>query len=107
MKSSLVYGQKKLDLEVPDNVHLLNMKETPPVPDSEAAVRQALESPIRSKPLRELAKNRHSACIVISDITRPVPNHLLLPPMLEILEESGIPGQNITILIATGMHRPN
>ncbi|MGM0787256.1 MAG: nickel-dependent lactate racemase [Thermodesulfobacteriota bacterium] len=107
MKSSLVYGQKKLDLEVPEHAHLLNMKETPPVPDSEEAVRQALENPIHSKPLRELAKGRHSACIVISDITRPVPNHLLLPPMLETLEESGIARQNITILIATGMHRPN
>ncbi len=107
MQTNLAYGQKKLELVVPEHVNLLRMKETPRVAEPEAALRQALESPIRSKPLRELAKGRHSACIVISDITRPVPNHLLLPPMLEILEKEGIPRENITILIATGMHRPN
>ncbi len=107
MKTNLAYGQKKLALEVPDHVSLLSMKETPSVTEPEAALRQALENPIGSKPLRELAKGRHSACIVISDITRPVPNYLLLPPMLEILEKEGIPRKNITILIATGMHRPN
>ena len=107
MKTSLAYGQKNLELLLPDHVDLLSMKETRPVQDPETAFRHALENPIRSKPLREIAKGRHSACIVISDITRPVPNHLLLPPMLETLEEAGIPRQNITILIATGMHRPN
>jgi nickel-dependent lactate racemase len=45
--------------------------------------------------------------VVISDITRPVPNRIILPPMLNILEESGVKKEDITILIATGMHRPN
>jgi lactate racemase len=107
MQTRLAYGQKKIELTVPEHVALLNMKETPSVPDAKAAVRHALENPIHSKPLRDLAKGRRSACIVISDITRPVPNELLLSPMLEILEEEGIPRNKITVLIATGMHRPN
>jgi nickel-dependent lactate racemase len=45
--------------------------------------------------------------VVISDITRPVPNKVILPPLLQVLEESGLGRENITILIATGMHRPN
>src|SRR5205823_8373095 len=58
-------------------------------------------------PLAELAKGRKNACILICDITRPVPNKLLLPPMLRILEEQGIARKDILILNATGLHRPN
>ncbi|MCA9099008.1 MAG: nickel-dependent lactate racemase, partial [Planctomycetaceae bacterium] len=48
-----------------------------------------------------------TACILICDITRPVPNKVLLPPILETLAAAGVPREGITILIATGMHRPN
>jgi nickel-dependent lactate racemase len=47
------------------------------------------------------------ACVVISDITRPVPNELILRPLLKTLKESGIPRDKIMILNATGLHRPN
>lgn len=79
----------------------------PPLADPKQAISAALNDPIGSPPLAEIAKGRKNACIVISDVTRPVPNHLLLPPMLRTLEESGIATEDITILIATGMHRPN
>ena len=48
-----------------------------------------------------------TACILVCDITRPVPNKLFLKPVIEELEEGGIPRDSITILIATGLHRPN
>ena len=57
--------------------------------------------------MAQLAKGRTSACIVISDVTRPVPNRVILPPILRTLERQGIPSEQITILIATGIHRPN
>ena len=57
--------------------------------------------------LADLARGRRDACIVISDITRPVPNAAILPPILRILEAEGIPRDRITILIGTGLHRPN
>jgi nickel-dependent lactate racemase len=44
---------------------------------------------------------------LICDVTRPVPNELMLRPLLRILEDSGIPRERILILIATGLHRPN
>jgi len=85
----------------------LTSQEFPPIDNPERAILDALESPIDSPALSELAKNRESATIVISDITRPVPNKLILPPILKIIEDQGVPRDKINILIATGVHRPN
>ena len=78
-----------------------------PLPDAPAAIEAALQAPIGTRPLAQLAQGRSNACIVICDITRPVPNKSLLPPILRTLEQAGIGRENITILIATGTHRPN
>ena len=48
-----------------------------------------------------------SVAIVISDITRPVPNHILLPPILETLAGVGVPRERVVIVNGTGMHRAN
>jgi nickel-dependent lactate racemase len=77
------------------------------IDDQHAAIRQALDNPIGAAPLAALACNRSSACILICDITRPVPNHLFLRPMIETMASSGIPLDRITVLVATGLHRPN
>jgi nickel-dependent lactate racemase len=66
-----------------------------------------LAGPTATAPLAELARGRKSACILICDITRPVPNELILTPVLAELEAAGIARQAITILVATGLHRPN
>ena len=57
--------------------------------------------------IQELAKGKKNACILICDITRPVPNGLILPPLVENLTRAGIARENILILVATGLHRPN
>jgi nickel-dependent lactate racemase len=75
--------------------------------DGREAIRQAFDAPIASPPLRLLAQGRRSACILICDITRPVPNHLFLRPMIETMVAEGIPLDAITVLVATGLHRPN
>jgi nickel-dependent lactate racemase len=107
MKVGLLCGEKPVELELPDTVRLLDMKPMPSARAPERAVRDALSDPIQSLPLSRLARGRKDACIVISDVTRPVPNKVILPPLLEALDQSGIPRDRITILIATGMHRPN
>jgi lactate racemase len=107
MKAQLLYGENATDLILPGSVNLLEMRPLSPIPDPVKAVREAIAEPIASPPLNEIAKGRENACVVISDITRPVPNKIILPPLLETLEQNGIPRENITILIATGMHRPN
>jgi len=68
-------------------------------------VRAALESPIGSPRLRDLARGRKSCIVIISDHTRPVPSKDILPEMFAELE-AGSPGIEITLLVATGFHRP-
>jgi lactate racemase len=109
MHITLDYGRTGLEIEVPDErlVGPLGIRPVPPVADLPRAVRDALDHPISSPPLAALARGRRNACILVCDITRPVPNRLLLPPMLETLERQGIPRSEILLLIATGLHRPN
>jgi nickel-dependent lactate racemase len=109
MRVGIKYGRGLLEVEIPERnlAGILTIQKSVPLKDPERAVWEAIQSPIQSPPLAELAKGRTSACAVISDITRPVPNKVILPPMLQTLEKNGIPRKKITILIATGIHRPN
>ncbi len=110
MQIQLKYGETGLDLDFPETpnfVGVLYPKEAEVIASPATAVEQSLRQPIASKPLPELAKGKSDAVIVISDITRPVPNTLLLPLIIQQLETAGIPAEKITILIATGIHRPN
>jgi len=68
-------------------------------------VRDALANPIGSRPLSELAAGKKTCTIIISDHTRPVPSRDILPPMLEALRQ-GNPEIAVTLLVATGFHRP-
>jgi len=68
-------------------------------------VRAAMENPIDSPRLSELAKGKRSCVIIISDHTRPVPSRDILPNMLRELRE-GSPDIQVTLLVATGFHRP-
>ena len=110
MKITLDYGRTGLDVTLPADrllVPPLAIRTAEPLADEEAAIAYAIANPIGSRPLSELTKGKKSACIVVCDITRPVPNKLILPPLLRTLEAAGIPRANITILVATGLHRPN
>ncbi|WP_207732365.1 nickel-dependent lactate racemase [Heliobacterium chlorum] len=71
----------------------------------EEIVRQALANPIASPPLSELVKGKQNIVIISSDHTRPVPSHINIPLMLEEIKK-GNPEAKVTILVATGMHRP-
>ncbi len=107
MKAELLCGEKTVEIDLPSSTTVLEMKALDGLSDPEGAVNNALADPIKSPPLKELAQGKKNVCIVISDFTRPVPNKIILPPLLKVLEQSGIKRDNITILIATGMHRPN
>lgn len=107
MNIGILCGEKHVAVEVPGNAVVLTPNTAEGLPDPEGAVAEAIARPVGCAPLAELAAGRSNACIVISDITRPVPNRLVLPPILNTLEAAGIAREAITILIATGMHRPN
>lgn len=109
MRIQLDYGRNGLAADVPDE-HLaavLTLRPKPALPAPAEAVLAAVTAPVAGPSLAELAHGRNSACVVISDITRPVPNRVILPPLLRTLEEAGVPQEGITILIATGTHRPS
>jgi nickel-dependent lactate racemase len=109
MRVHLEYGRSGLDVDLPDGrlVKCLGYRPAPPLADPEEGIRRRLEQPTGSPPLAALARSCGSACVVISDVTRPVPNAVLLPPILATLESSGIPRDKTLILVATGLHRPN
>ncbi|MBN2578103.1 MAG: nickel-dependent lactate racemase [Pirellulales bacterium] len=109
MQVRLEYGRTGKVVQLPDAnvVKCLHYQPVEPLVDAPAAVRQALARPTGAKPLAELAEGRSSACIVICDASRPVPNEVLLRPTLEILEQAGIARDRIFILVATGLHRPS
>ncbi len=114
MKVELSYGKSVLEVELPAEARATVIRKPAfPLPASPAAlVDAALDAPIGCARLDELARRcvaegRASACILICDITRPVPNGLFLQPMIRRLLAAGIPADAITVLVATGLHRPN
>src|SRR5213080_2869024 len=109
MRVTLDYGRTGLEVELPDDrvIGPLAIRPAAPLTDPETAIAQTLRQPIGTRPLAELARGRRNACILVCDITRPVPNRLILPPVLRTLEENGLARRDILILIATGLHRPN
>ena len=109
MRVRLEYGRTGLDVDLPDErvVRSLAYKDAHPLPTPGQELQRLLAAPNGTPPLAELAAGRSSACIVICDITRPVPNEMILLPVLETLEQAGIARDQILILIATGLHRPN
>jgi nickel-dependent lactate racemase len=70
------------------------------------AVETALDAPIGSDRLGALVRPGSNVTIVVDDLTRPTPVHLLLPPVLDRLRQAGLRSSEITILVATGTHRP-
>jgi nickel-dependent lactate racemase len=111
MRVELDYGRGRLPLDLPGNgpgaplVEVLEKKPLPPLADPEASLRAGLARPIGAPPLAALARGRRNAVIVVSDRTRPVPNALILPPLLEALRSGGLPPEAVTVQVATGLHR--
>jgi lactate racemase len=105
MKVSLPYGERAIEADVPDTATALYPQRVAALDDPQRAVADAIASPIGGRPLAELARERRSAAIVVSDVTRPVPNAVMLPPMLKAIEGAGIAREAITIVVGTGLHR--
>jgi nickel-dependent lactate racemase len=107
MRVRLAYGKTGLPLELDDSLDVTVVEPTfvPALADPAAAVRAALLEPVGSPPLRDLVRPGTRVGVVFSDITRPAPNQLLLPAVLEVLDS--VPGVEIVLYNALGTHRPN
>jgi nickel-dependent lactate racemase len=127
MEIELSYGRRGARIRVPDE-NLIGVVE-PAWPavlaEPRAAVAEALRSPAAGPPLAEVLAarvgsrtravgsaewrrdwRRFRAVIIVSDPTRPCPNHDLLLPILAELRQAGVPAEAVTILIAVGLHAP-
>ena len=103
------YGRGQLAINLPPHAqpNIIRKPYIPKIADPIGAVIDALDSPISARRLKDAGAGKRTACILICDITRPVPNKLFLRPMIEELAEAGLPLDGITVLVATGLHRPN
>ncbi len=109
MQITLDYGRTPLTVALPEGARptIIRKPAMALPPDPAAAVAAAIDGPIGCPAISDLAAGARTACILICDITRPVPNHLFLRPLIERLMAAGIPADGITVLVATGLHRPN
>jgi nickel-dependent lactate racemase len=105
----ILYGKSGLPIRLPRDARATVIGKRPmaKLPDPQGAVRDALARPVGAADYASIVRGRKSACILICDITRPVPNRLFLRPLIEGMLAAGIPRERITVLVATGLHRPN
>jgi nickel-dependent lactate racemase len=106
-KVRFAFGKNGLMVTLPDEYtyEVIESRTSSPVSNPVDTINDALEHPVTGRSLQELAKGKKSAAIAVCDITRPVPNRVILPLVLEKLHKTGIDVDGISIIIATGLHR--
>lgn len=102
-------GKKTVALQIPDSVPVqwVASREMKPAQDVRRAVEEALNRPIGTSRLRDLVRPGQTVALVVTDITRRLPEEIIVPILLKELEAGGIAKKNITAVVATGTHRPN
>lgn len=103
------YSHERITFTLPEGMEG-QLVQSRPMPELtgdalQTAIEAALEQPVASERLRDIAKPTDKVTVVVTDVTRLCPDDKLLPPLLKELERAGVPDGNITILIAVGMHR--
>ena len=127
MRIQLAYGRDGASIDVPDEnlVAVVEPEWPAALEPAEAAVAKALRAPVAGPSLAAVLAERTKgrsrsvgtkewhrdwrnfrAVVLVSDRTRPCPNHDLVAPILAELERAGIPAESITLLIGTGLHGP-
>ena len=100
------YRKEPLSLRFPEGweVTVRRMRGGPDIGD--AGIRTALAAPIGAPTLREHARGRSGAAVLVDDLSRPTPAFRILPYILDELREAGIADAGITIICALAAHRP-
>src|SRR5277367_966999 len=101
----LAYGTEGRLVEVPDDATVIEPVDPPGLADQPDAIRRALGGPLAGPSLARYAAGARRVVVVFPDLTRPMPNRTVLPPLLGLLERHGIPDAAVTLLCATGTHR--
>lgn len=107
MRLDLAYGKSTVPLEIPDTLLEGVLKPQPlkKGPDGIELIRAALDAPIGTRPLAGIVRPGERVVVITSDITRPLPSHLVLPPLLESLLACGCRREDVTIVFGLGCHR--
>jgi nickel-dependent lactate racemase len=105
MKVTVAYGTDGIGVEVPDDAVVVGSREPPALADQADAVRRAVRAPRSGLPLAELVPATGPVAVVFPDLTRPMPNTTVLPPLLAELERAGAGPERVELLCATGTHR--
>ena len=105
MNLKLPYGRSTIEITVPDSSAVLRTQRIPALENEKVCMLETFADPIDSPPLRDLVSEDDTVAIVISDITRPTPNHRIIPWILEALCDH--PRNRFVIINGTGSHRPN
>ena len=104
----LPYGKEKLTLKVEEEhlggVLVSKIHEYKAGKIGSKLVQDALENPIGTPRLKDMAEGKNKIVVISSDHTRPVPSHIIMPLLLDEIRE-GNPNADITILVSTGLHR--
>ena len=107
----LKYGKREIQLPIQDKhvIQILNPKKQKALLHPKNRLKILLKNSINSYSLKDLVnqKKAQKILIVVNDITRPTPYEVILPPLLDELDQIGIKKENITFIIATGIHRSN
>ncbi|MEH7250101.1 nickel-dependent lactate racemase [Neobacillus niacini] len=103
METTLLYGKTGLTLQLPNDAFIVEPNHLPGLENEIEALKEALRNPIGAAPLKEMVKATDKVAIVISDITRPTPNHKMVPVLIEELNH--VPLENFVIINGTGTHR--
>lgn len=101
----LAYGRQGLVARVPDEAVVISPTDLPGLADENGAVGDALRAPTFGPPLAELVGRGDRVAVVFPDLTRPMPNRTVLPPLLAELARLGVGPDRVELLCATGTHR--
>jgi len=101
------YGREQKQFAIDERNLILDVKAHEPdiQIDEEKEILRALAEPIGAPPVDEVVFPGESVVIITSDITRPCPSDVILPPLIRTLNEAGIRDEDITVVFAVGSHR--
>ncbi|MFX1386109.1 MAG: lactate racemase domain-containing protein, partial [Promethearchaeota archaeon] len=104
------YGKDGIEIKLDPkwNITIFRPLKQKPIENPIEKIKESINNPIGGLPLKEIIKSKsniNTVCVVSSDATRPVPSNLILEALVEELNTYGIKDDQITIVIATGLHR--
>ena len=108
MKTILLpYGKEKIPITIPQKnlLKICWLKSKPGVKNSIKAIKDSLKNPLGSQTISQISQDKNSAVVICTDISRPTPDNLLIPPILDELNMGEISDKNIKVIIARGQHR--